>query len=122
MRGGKERDVATGTYEAENGVLTLDFPNRGGHYDFQRGSEESGFYPRGKHPGRYVYRPPVALDDGWPVSTLDAVGMDRPTIEKLVQRIVDMPMETPDMPQYHGLVIARHGKLVLEEYFHDDRR
>ncbi|HEV8434608.1 MAG TPA: serine hydrolase domain-containing protein, partial [Thermoanaerobaculia bacterium] len=47
---------------------------------------------------------------------------DRPTIEKLVQRIVDMPMETPDMPQYHGLVIARHGKLVLEEYFHDDRR
>jgi CubicO group peptidase (beta-lactamase class C family) len=87
-----------------------------------RDSEESGFYPRGKHPARYVYHPPLALDDGWPVSTLDAVGVDRPTIEKLVQRIIDMPMEPPDMPQFHGLIIARHGKLVLEEYFHEQDR
>src|SRR6202012_5520029 len=34
VRGGKERDVAAGTYDAENDVITLDFPSRGGHYDF----------------------------------------------------------------------------------------
>ncbi|HEX3109509.1 MAG TPA: serine hydrolase [Thermoanaerobaculia bacterium] len=121
-RGGNERDVATGTYDAENDVLTLDFPSRGGHYDFVRASGDSGFYPRRKDPGRYVYQTPLQLDDGWPVSTLDAVGIDRATIEKLIQRIVDMPMETRDVPQYHGIVIARHGKLVLEEYFHDHGR
>src|ERR1043166_3274083 len=59
-RGGKERDVAAGTFDAENDALTLDFPSRGGHYDFVRDTGDSGFYPRGKHPGRYVYRPPVA--------------------------------------------------------------
>jgi CubicO group peptidase (beta-lactamase class C family) len=122
VRGGKEQDVANGTFDAENDALMLDFPSRGGHYDFVRDAGDSGFYPRGKHPGRYVYRPPIALDDGWPVSTLDAVGIDRPTIEKLMQRILDVPMETRDVPQYHGIAIARHGKLVLEEYFHDQRR
>ena len=121
-RGGKEHDVATGTYDAENDALALDFPDRGGHYDFVRGSDGSGFYPRGKHPGRYVYQPPLDLNDGWPVSTLDAVGIDRPTIEKLIQRIIDTPAETPNEPQYHGIAIARHGKLVLEEYFHDQQR
>jgi len=117
-RNGKEQVVASGTYDAENQVLTLVFPSRGGSYDFRRDGDDSAFYPRGKNPGRYAYRPPPALDDGWPVSTLSAVGIDRPTMEKLVQRIVDMPMDSQDAPQFHGLLIARHGKLVLEEYFH----
>ena len=121
-RGGKDREVAIGTYDAENDVLTLVFPSRGGSYDFTRATDESGFYPRGKQPGHYVYRPPVRLDDGWPVSTLDGEGIDRATMEKFVQSILDMPMDSQDAPQFHGLTIARHGKLVLEEYFHDFNR
>jgi CubicO group peptidase (beta-lactamase class C family) len=121
-RGGKEREVAIGTYESEVQVMTLFFPTRGGSYDFVRDTDESGFYPRGKQPGRYTYRPPLARDDGWPVSTLDAENVDRATMEKLVQSILDMPMDSPDAPQVHGLLIARHGKLVLEEYFHDQNR
>jgi CubicO group peptidase (beta-lactamase class C family) len=121
-RGGKERDVATGTYDAETHVMTLFFPSRGGSYDFVRDSDDSGFYPRGKQPGRYTYHPPLAFDDGWPVSTLDAENIDRPTIEKYIQGIVDMPMDSPDTPQFHGVLIARHGKLVLEEYFHEQHR
>ena len=117
-RGGKEQEVASGTYDAENDVITLAFPSRGGSYDFVRDTDASAFYPRGKHPGLYTYRPPVRLDDGWPVSTLDAENIDRATIEKFVQRILDMPMDSQDAPQFHGLLIARHGKLVLEEYFH----
>jgi CubicO group peptidase (beta-lactamase class C family) len=120
--GGKEQDVASGTYDAETKVITLVFPGRGGSYDFARDNDDSAFYPRGKHPGRYMYHPPPAFDDGWPVSTLDAENIDRATIEKYVQGILDMPMDSNDAPQFHGVVIARHGKLVLEEYFHDQNR
>ena len=87
-----------------------------------RDGDDSAFYPRGKHPGRYAYRPPLARDDGWPVGTLDAANIDRATMETFVQGILDMPMDSPDAPQVHGLLIARHGKLVLEEYFHDEHR
>src|SRR3954452_4861719 len=117
-RGGKEQVVAAGTYDPETQVLTLLFPGRGGSYDFLRDGDDSAFYPRGKNPGRYQYRPPLSRDDGWPVSTLDAAGIDRPSMETFVQRILEMPMDSQDAPQFHGLLIARHGKLVLEEYFH----
>jgi CubicO group peptidase (beta-lactamase class C family) len=118
----KEQDVASGTFDAENQVITLRFPSRGGSYDFVRDTDDSAFYPRGKQPARYSYRPPLALDDGWPVSTLDAEGIDRPAIEKFVQSILEMPMDSTDAPQFHGYAIARHGKLVLEEYFHGQNR
>lgn len=121
-RGSTEQDVAGGTYDPEKHVLTLAFPDRGGSYDFTPDGDESPFYPRGKNPGRYVYRTPPALDDGWPVGTLDAAGIDRAGIEALIQRILEMPMDWPDTPQLHGLIIARHGKLVLEEYFHGENR
>jgi CubicO group peptidase (beta-lactamase class C family) len=121
-RGGKEQDVARGTYDPETKVITLAFPGRGGSYDFLRDGDASAFYPRGKNPGRYVYQPPLSLDDGWPAGTLDEVGIDRAGMERFVQRILDMPMDSPDAPQFHGLLIARHGKLVLEEYFHGEHR
>jgi CubicO group peptidase (beta-lactamase class C family) len=121
-RGGRELEVATGTYDPETEVITLVFPTRGGSYDFVRDSESSAFYPRGKQPGRYTYRPPLLLDDGWPVGTLDAAEIDRATIETFVQGILDAPMDAPDAPQVHGLLIARRGRLVLEEYFHGHGR
>jgi CubicO group peptidase (beta-lactamase class C family) len=121
-RGDKEQEVAVGTYDAENQGITLVFPSRGGSYDFVRDTADSAFYPRGKEPGRYAYRQPLALDDGWPVSTLDAENIDRATMEKFAQGILDMPMDSPDTPQFHGVLIARHGKLVMEEYFHDQNR
>ncbi|HYR30138.1 MAG TPA: serine hydrolase domain-containing protein [Thermoanaerobaculia bacterium] len=122
-RGGKELEVARGTYDAEAGVITLSFPTRGGSYDFVRDTAGgSAFYPRGKEPARYAYRAPLALDDGWPVGTLDAAEIDRATIEKFVQGILDAPMDSPDAPQVRGLIIARRGKLVVEEYFHGHGR
>lgn len=122
-RDGEEgREVARGTYDPDAQVLTLAFPTRGGTYDFRRDDDESPFYPRGKHPGRYRYRPPPERDDGWPVGTLEAAGIDRGAVEGLVQAILDRPIESVESPQVHALLIARHGRLVLEEYFHGQHR
>ena len=118
----EEGELAGGTYDAANEVITLTFPYRGGTYDFRRDGEQSDFYPRGKSPGRYVYHPPLARDDGWPTATLDEVDIDRAGIESFIQRILDTPMESVDSPEIHGILIARHGKLVLEEYFHGEHR
>jgi len=60
----QDRELAIGTYDSADEVLTLFFPSRGLSYDFLREGDESDFYSRGKNPGRYSYRPPPARDDG----------------------------------------------------------
>jgi CubicO group peptidase (beta-lactamase class C family) len=118
-----EDEVATGTYTPEDSVLALYFPQRGGWYEFRREPGESNFYPRGRNPARYIYSgAPLARDDGWPTATLDDVGIDRAAIEKMVQGIINTPMESTHTLQVDGVLIARHGKLVLEEYFHAEHR
>lgn len=114
----QDRELSAGTYDPENQVLTLPFFNRGLTYDFMRDGDESDFYRRGKNPGRYSYFPPTARDDGWPTGTLDEVNIDRTGIEQLIQTLIETPESAPDTPQIQGILIARHGKLVLEEYFH----
>jgi CubicO group peptidase (beta-lactamase class C family) len=114
--------VAEGTYDEARDVLTIVFPNRGGSYDFSRATDDSAFYPRGKKPARYAYRPPLARDDGWPVATLEDVKIDRAKIEQFIQTLVDLPMDSIHAPDIHAVLVARHGKLVLEEYFHGESR
>jgi CubicO group peptidase (beta-lactamase class C family) len=115
--------VVTGSFNPAQQVITLYFPYRGGSYDFRRdGDEQSAFYPRGPRPGRYVYRVPPALDDGWATASVDEVGIDRAAVERLVQRLTEMPMDSIDAPQVHGVLVARRGRLVLEEYFHGEHR
>jgi CubicO group peptidase (beta-lactamase class C family) len=117
-RGGDEETViARGPRDADAGTFSL--PLSGGTFDFARDTDSSSpFHPRGHPPARYRYVPPVQLDDGWPVSTLQAEGIDVAAIEKFVQKLIDMPQDSVNASQVHSLLIARHGKLVLEEYFH----
>lgn len=117
-RGQKEEAVlATGTRDQESGLFSI--PIFGTAFDFEPDkSASSAFYPRGNPPERYRYSPPVQLDDGWPVSTLGKEGIDQAAIERFVQKLIDMPMDGVSSSQIHSLLIARHGKLVLEEYFH----
>lgn len=115
--------LLTGTYDPDSSVLSVAVSPFGGTYDFRRDDDEhSGFYPRGRNPGRYVYSPPLARDDGWPTGTLDEVDLDRAGIEKFIQTLIDMPIDSVATPEVQGILIARHGKLVLEEYFHGEHR
>jgi CubicO group peptidase (beta-lactamase class C family) len=104
--------------------FTIPFPERGGTYAFSKvdGESANAFYPRGRNPARYRYAKPLQRDDGWPTGTLEEVGLSRAAIEAFVQYLVDMPMTSVNSSQIHSLLIARHGKLVLEEYFHGHHR
>ena len=120
LLGRGDTTIVRGHYE--DGVITL--PLRGATFDFSRvtDSSSSPFYPRGRPGQRYRYTPPLQLKDGWPVATLESVGISRDSIERLVQLILEMPMDSLNTLQIHSLLIARHGRLVLEEYFHGYHR
>ncbi|MEZ5427524.1 MAG: serine hydrolase [Pyrinomonadaceae bacterium] len=96
---------------------------RGTTFDFRRVEPErtSDFYPR-PVPEKYVYAKPPALDDGWETATLEEVGIDRGKIEKFIQMMIDTPIESVSSSEIHGILIARRGRLVLEEYFHGEHR
>jgi CubicO group peptidase (beta-lactamase class C family) len=117
-----ESVIFTGSYDSGSRTMTFKFPDRGGSYDFHREDDQSDFYPRGKHPLPYAYRPPPARDDGWPTGTIDEVDIDRPAMERLVQKLLEAPMDSVSTPKVHALLVARHGKLVFEEYFHGEHR
>lgn len=108
--------IARGLYD--DGTIRV--PLRGTTFDFTKADDQSSspFYPRGKPPQRYSYSVPLELDDGWPVATPEAVGISRDSIERFVRMLIDMPMDSITTSQIHGLLLARHGKLVVEEYFH----
>jgi CubicO group peptidase (beta-lactamase class C family) len=113
-----ESEVLGGTYDAERDVLSIYLGQRGGTYDLTRADENSEFYPRGKTPQPYVYRMPPGRDDGWAVASLESVGIDRAGIEKFVRMVDETPIDSLHAPELHAVLIARHGKLVFEEYFH----
>ena len=117
----QESLIASGRRESDGGNFAI--PIQGRTYNFVReAANSSAFYPRGREPGRYTYAPPIQLEDGWPVSTLEKEGIDRAAIERFVQKLIDMPMDGISSSQIHSLLIARNGKLVLEEYFHGHHR
>lgn len=116
--------VAEGTFDPEAERISIYLPWRGGTYDFQRASaaDEAAFYPRGQPPEPYAYRAPPKTGDGWAVGSLEEAGVSREAIERFVQMLLNVPMDSIHASDVHAVLIARHGKLVLEEYFHGFHR
>ncbi len=75
-----------------------------------------GYTPR-IAPGRYAYRLPADLGDGWPVAAASEEGVDPLRLESVVRDIIAADPASDTAPRIHSLVVARHGKLVLDEYF-----
>ncbi len=120
--------LAEGTYHAgetrADDRLSVYLADRGGSFDFARVEPEapSGFFARGSQPGPYQYFPPPAEDDGWATGSLEQVGLSVDPIKKMIEEVLEAPIRSVHDPDVHGLLIARHGKLVLEEYFHGFHR
>lgn len=72
-----------------------------------------GLRPRPAGTAPYAYAPPPALDDGWPSERAAAVGLDEGALAALVEEVL-----RGEAGELHGLLIARRGRLVLEEYFY----
>ncbi len=75
------------------------------------------FYPRPPRTATYAYRKPSDTGDGWPTAAAADVGMDEGALAHLVRRLSDPNPRVRHYALIHSLLIARHGKLVLEEYF-----
>ena len=103
-------------------VMSVYIGNRGGTYDFVRvpAGSVSDFYPTGRPTAAYSYAPPRAENDGWPVATVEQVGLSRELVSAFMQALANTPDDSVGSLQVHGILIARHGKLVVEEYFHGE--
>ena len=117
---GESRVLFEGTVEAGGGLISVPIPSRGGTYDFRKVADErsSAFYPRGWDAERYAYREPPQTGDGWATASLGDVGIDRGAIEVFVRSELFVAPDGVHSPYIDGVLIARHGKLVLEEYFY----
>jgi CubicO group peptidase (beta-lactamase class C family) len=83
----------------------------------RRQKDALGFYARTPGTSEYVYRKPIPNDDGWPTASLAEVGIAEQPLATLMQKI--LAADPTDNPvNIDSLLIARHGKLVLEAYFH----
>ncbi len=109
--------------QIQNGDILADI--RGQNYRLQRRSDNnrSHFYARGKYPNQYRYTPPLQIkSDGWKTSTLKAQNIDDKYISQFIDDVVLKSARSIEAPYIHGILIARGGKLVLEEYFHGFHR
>lgn len=121
FRNTDEHELASGSYDEEFNVITMVLPPwRGGTYDFRRVSDDtsSPFYARAKNDLTWKYTPPPRLDDGWDTSTLADVGIDEAPIRQMIDEQIRTVDDNIHSHRVHGVLIARNGKLVLEEYFH----
>jgi len=102
------------------------FPGLEQPFMLQRISDDQavGLFPRVPRGLKYAYRMPAPGNDGWTSAPARSVGFDEAALAQLVQRIADTLPNSARSPLVHSLLIARHGKLVLEEYFfgHDRER
>jgi CubicO group peptidase (beta-lactamase class C family) len=88
-------------------------------YATPRRSEETvAFVPRVKMTTPYDYRLPVDIRDGWDLSTASSEGMLTDSLVALVRQVIATDPLNDTMPSVHSIVVARHGRLVLDEYFH----
>lgn len=105
--------------------LNLDRRRLDGHLLYPDGSEREAtlpWRPRSAFPALqaleggetpYTYREPPDRGDGWPTAPADEVGVDPHALGATVASVA-----RGEAGVLHSLLVARHGRLILEEYFH----
>jgi CubicO group peptidase (beta-lactamase class C family) len=61
----------------------------------------------------YQWLKPELLEDGWETASPETVGIDSASVDATLRAIIH-----GDAGVLHSFLVARHGKLVIEEYFH----
>ncbi len=115
----RKNDHLLGSYDAEQDQLSITIQGIGDFAFTRRDRDHAlGFYPVTPAVDRYVYREPPAEDDGWHTATPEEAGLDPKPLAALVQQVLDTKTDWYTTPYIQSILVARHGKLALEEYFY----
>lgn len=80
-------------------------------------ADDRTWYPR-EPPGnkKYTYKRSLLpkLNDGINTGATGPAGLDKKLIQEMVSRVID-----GTYPDVHSILVARNGKLVVEEYFYE---
>ncbi|MEL7311822.1 MAG: serine hydrolase [Pseudomonadota bacterium] len=112
--------LATATLHPSRQKFTMVFPRFDKTMDFTRRdrSHAPGFYPRQSAAPAPALLRPTPRDDGWPTAHASDVDLDAALLLQLVNELTAFEPTSLREPYLHSMLIARKGKLVLEEYFH----
>ena len=112
-------DTIVANYDTRADELTLTFPDLG-PFVFTRRTRDAavGFYPRTPDSVPYAYRMPVAENDGWATASLARAGLRAEPLRALIDGILTTKTDWFNVPYVQGVLVARHGRLALEEYFY----
>ena len=113
-------DVAfEGVRVGQTGAIRVPWPYAGYEVELRPTTPErtQAFLPRPPGEPPYAYRVPDALDDGWPVARASEVGVDEAALASAVRGIIDGDPAARTPSLVHSMLVARGGRLILEEYF-----
>lgn len=79
------------------------------------GEPAIGFDPRPRHAPPVLHAP--FPDDDWSTAAPEDVGLRSEPLAALLTRIASLEVEAVSTAAVHAVLVARHGKLVFEEYF-----
>ena len=117
LNGSTVRLVATGRpeldgrYDARADTVSVHLDQVPGDFTFHR--------ERQPQATPYRDRVPAEDGDGWKTGSLASAGIDAKQIARIIDTNVNVAPSGLRSPYIQSLLIARHGKLVLDEYFND---
>lgn len=115
----RSNDTFTGAYDRATDTFSLHLLDAVPPLLLSRRDQANavGYFARTPATGTFAYAVPIPGADGWATASLADVGLDQRPIASLVEKILSAPPD--DNPvDIDSLLIARHGKLVFEQYFH----
>lgn len=115
LKDARDTTIATGRLQQGRLSAYLRFAT----HDFQKVHPDSftNFYPRGYRTGTYSYAQPRARNDGWSVGRARDAGFSEEKLADMVRMYVNASTDSNSAFRPHGILIARNGRIVLEEYF-----
>ncbi len=76
-----------------------------------------GFVTRSPSAPAFVYRMPTDRGDGWRPARARTVGVDETRLQQITRDLIAVPALDDTQPRLHALLVARGGRLILDEYF-----